>query len=305
MDFSTEVDACSKLDCSSSQVWKQVSACKQVDANECNVGAIGEAELLSKSAAVAAAVSARPPLAPGSCRPPTPCTAQQRKPLTPSLVPLPTELAPEAQGAVNASPGHKSYPIVPALPLAQAAAAMEQLSTRHSSSVGGRSPRRCPPSPMTGSRAVRSPQMSPRSCSSPGPTSPRRRMNDVFHGPRSIVRYPECQPRQRRSPSASTSTRGGKTFTTPLLSPRNLANDHHPRSGLEASNNCLEWLKQYSQSDTKVEDLVEEMLVQRQEPNRIQDYRFARDNLRNASYRDATKCATSMAIRTKPPQSWR
>jgi len=294
MDSSTEASPCSKVDCSSGQVWKQISACKQVDTTDSNVEAVSEVRPPCKSAA--AAVAARPPLAPGSCRPPTPCTAQHRKPLTGVPVPQPTDLTPQV------SPGHRGYPIIPALRLAQATAP-EELSTRPASSVGGRSPRRCPPSPMLGSRQVRSPQMSPRSCGSPGPTSPRRRMNDVLHGCRSMIRYPECQAKQRRSPNSS--ARGGKSFTTPLLSPRNLANDHHPRSGLEASNNCLEWLKQYSQNNAKVEDLVEDMLIQGQHPKKIEEYRFARENLRTASYRDAAKCATSMAVRTKPPQSRR
>lgn len=184
----------------------------------------------------------------------------------------------------------------------------EELSTVPPSSVGSysaRSPRQH--SARTPSRG--SPCSSPRRV-----TSPRARMNDVLHGQNSIIRYPELQ-RRNRIPSA---TKKGVRHTTPLQSPRNLANDAYPRMALEVSNDCVQWLRS-CQSDLCVENLVDDMLtetwqetvdgfrarIQGIDPKHIAEYRFARENLRTPSYRNATKCATSMARRTKPPQAWR
>lgn len=170
----------------------------------------------------------------------------------------------------------------------------EELSTRPPSSAGVQLSRRANgKSPQQGNRHLRSP---------PKPSTPRQRMSDYFHDPASPIRYPEVL-KQQRSPN--TAGRGaGARFTTPLLSPRNLAGDNYPRAGLSTSNDCVEWLRE-CQSNTRVEDLVDEMLSAQQDVNHTEEYRFARSNLRNASYRDATRCATSMARRTKPPQAWR
>jgi len=261
----------------------------------------------------------RPPLAPGSSRPPVPC---DRAPLAAVAVPQPTAfsdrppLAPgNSHDAKTSLPGQGGYPVIPML---QLHCAGEELSTRApscastrscrnpSSSPSARSPRNPGSSPGRSPRSTRNPASSPgRSprgspCQSPrpNPTSPRSRMRDVMHGPRSIIRYPDERKEQHSSVMHMT-PRGPRTFTDIARVPRNLAGDHHyQRAGLRASNDCLEMLKG-RQMHTRVEDVVENLLLEQENPINRADYQYARARLRQSSYRDATVCATSMAGRTK------
>jgi len=283
------------------QIWTQLNAipADQEDLFESTPGA--DARPPTACAAASPTVSERPPLAPGGGRSHMPLSS--RPPLSPVAVPQATaqtyDQRPEATKKSQAHSEHRGgYPCIPVLPLTLAAA-VEELSTRPPSSVGGRSPRQPASSPRAAATS---------GCTSPPSAStPRRRMNDLFHGSRSIIRYPECH-QQNRSPT--TTTRGGKTFTASMTSPRNLANDNFPRVGLRASNDCLDWLKK-CQNHNSVENLVEEMMIDEQVhglpggSEQMADYRFAREHLRNASYRDATKCATSMARKAKPATKWR
>lgn len=225
----------------------------------------------------------------GSAQTTDPSKPGDRVPLSPVSVPQPTS-APQglAKRDIEAKKNHE-----PGEHMASCGAP-EELSTMppsSSASVSCRSPRQCTARPTSRGGPCRSLVR---------PTSPRSRMSDVFHGQNSVIMYPELQ-RRNRSPVNS---RGGIRFTTPLLSPRNLAGDGYPRPGLAASNDCLQWLRQ-CQSDALVEDLVDDTLADEQEPRRLAEYKFARDNLRTPSYRNATKCATSMARRTKTAPVWR
>lgn len=183
----------------------------------------------------------------------------------------------------------------------------EELSTRPPSTMGSQRQSNC------NSPRQSSPRPSTRHRSPPKPSTPRQRMSDYIHGPNSPIQFPEVMRRinsekRNRSPNTFRETArhgSGARYTTPLISPRNLAGDGYPRAGLSTSNSCVEWLRDCA-SNTRVEDLVEDMLDQQDDVvRRTEEYRFARNNLRNPSYRDATKCATSMARRTKPPQAWR
>merc|ERR1719409_1919103 len=144
-------------------------------------------------------------------------------------------------------------------------------------------------------------------------TSPRTRMTDVFYSQR------HHSPRQR-SPPRSSGGRPVLSFYEPgmhlsaTLSPRLLRDD-----GSRASDNCLAWLK-HCQTSTHVEDKVEEMmdddleelleskgLNARISPRLMEaalrpECRFARENLRNSTYRNATKVATSLARASKNPR---
>jgi len=287
------------------QIWTQLNASPNLeDFFESTPGADARPPTAGAAACPTVSELPRPALAPGSGRPHMPLSS--RPPLSPVAVPQAQATAqtneqrpPEATKRSQAHSEHRGgYPCIPVLPLTLAAA-VEELSTRPPSSVGGRSPRQPASSPRAAATS---------GCTSPPSAStPRRRMNDLFHGSRSIIRYPECH-QQNRSPK--TTTREGRTFTAPMTSPRNLANDNFPRVGLRASNDCLDWLKK-CQSHNSVENLVEEMMIDEQVhglpggSERMADYRFAREHLRNASYRDATKCATSMARKAKPATKWR
>lgn len=269
----------------------------------------------SKLAATASAD--RPPMAPGNSRPPLPRDSPQqrtRAPLAAVPVPQPTAFSdarpPMAPGNITEAKktpsGQGGYPVIPMLQL-QYAGSSEELSTRAPSCASARSPRNAPSSsPSARSRnPLSSPQQSTRGsprgspCQSPRiPSSPRARMTDVMHGQQSIIRHPVEERQQHRS-VMHMSPRGPRTFTDTVRIPRNLAGDHHyKRSGLRASNDCLEWLKQ-CQTHTRVEDVVENLLLEQEDPNNRADYRYARARLRQASYRDATMSASSLAGRTK------
>lgn len=180
----------------------------------------------------------------------------------------------------------------------------EELSTAPPSSVGARisprrlacrSPSRSVCGSVTGAERCGSRSPSPRR----QPTSPRTRMNDVLHGPRSLIRYPECH----KSPIPSAAACGLR-YTTPMMSPRNLAGDNFPRAGLAASNDCVRRLRS-CQTYMHTEDVVEELLTDRPDPRYVADYAFACERLRVPSYRDAARCATTMRARTKPATAWR
>lgn len=290
----------------------------------------------TRSKLAATASADRPPMAPGNGRPPLPRDSPQqrtRPPLAAVPVPQPTAYSdarpPMAPGNIQEAKKSPSggqaggYPVIPMLQL-QYAGSSEELSTRAPSCASARSPRNAPSSsPSARSRnPLSSPQQStrgsprgsPAPCSPRVPTSPRARMTDVMHGSHSIIRHP-VEERQQHSSVMHMTPRGPRTFTDTVRVPRNLAGDHHnKRSGLRASNDCLEWLKQ-CQMHTRVEDVVENLLLEQEDPNNRADYRYARARLRQASYRDATMSASSLAGRTKrtpmgspmstPVQKWR
>lgn len=212
--------------------------------------------------------------------------ARDRAPLTPLAVPQPRV----------GTPQHT--------PKALFEMAMKELSTAPPSSAGGRisprrlachSPSRSVCGSVTGTQRCGSRSPSPRR----QPTSPRTRMNDLLHGPRSLIRHPECH----KSPIPSAAACGLR-YTTPMMSPRNLAGDNFPRAGLAASNDCVRQLRS-CQTYTHTEDVVEELLTDQQDPRYVADYAFARERLRVPSYRDAARCATTMRARTKPTTAWR
>jgi len=131
-------------------------------------------------------------------------------------------------------------------------------------------------------------------------------MNDLFHGSNSIIRYPETQ-RRKKSPDLSKRP-PGERYTKTCESARKFEGRsrlYHDRAGLEQSNECLRWLKR-TQGHLKVEDMIDEMLAEQEEqdPHRFEDYRYARERLRERSYRDATMCATSLA-RSAKRHGWR
>lgn len=264
---------------------------------------------------------------PGQRQPPIGCQPLGRPPRAANRAPLAAVPVPQPTN-IQATIGTDDVKKVagcdaPGLP--------EELSTTVApSSVSGRmSPRRLPcSSPQRPCPSPRRPATSPRTrrlpcsspsrsvssqhpCPSPSPspkrpmTSPRTRMSDTLHGEHSIIRYPELQKRLNRSTPTSTRGGGSQRFTTPMLSPRNLAGDGYPRAGLGASDDCVRWLR-HRHSAQCVEDVVDDMLVDAIDTSaRAAEYNFARGALRNASYRDATRCATSMAGRTKPSKGWR
>lgn len=147
--------------------------------------------------------------------------------------------------------------------------------------------------------------ISPRSCLSPRSTSPvttpRTRMSDFFHGSNSIIRYPEVQ-RRKKSPDLSKKPPGERYTKTCEISRKfeGKSRLYRDREGLTQSNECLRWLKR-TQGHIKVEDMIDEMLAEQeqQDPGRRGDYRYARERLRERSYRDATMCATSLAKSSK------
>jgi len=194
--------------------------------------------------------------------------------------------------------------------------AVEELSTRAPSCVSAMSTRHPSPSPSArsnknpASSPGRSPRGSPCQSPRPNPTSPRARMRDVMQGPQSIIRYPE-ERKEQHSSVVHMTPRGPRTFTDTVSVPRNLAGDHHyKRAGLRASNHCLEWLKQ-CQTHTRVEDVVENLLLEQEDAINRPDFQSARANLRKSSYRDATMSASSLAGRAKrqpmgsPVKAWR
>mmetsp|Transcript_47241 Transcript_47241/g.125467 ORF Transcript_47241/g.125467 Transcript_47241/m.125467 type:complete len:239 (-) Transcript_47241:67-783(-) len=148
----------------------------------------------------------------------------------------------------------------------------------------------------------------PRDTGPPRTTSPRPRMSDVLHGD-----YLSQTPGQRlHSPQRTycgpsvlvQRARGTSRCTSPCKSPRGLAGDGSPRQSLKASNECLNHLR-WLQSDMNVEDTVDEILAKQVNSQREVsldlelDVSFARSNLRNPTYRNATKSATSLARRSK------
>eukprot|EP00929_Paragymnodinium_shiwhaense_P072139 TRINITY_DN36617_c0_g1_i1.p1 TRINITY_DN36617_c0_g1~~TRINITY_DN36617_c0_g1_i1.p1 ORF type:complete len:352 (+),score=53.65 TRINITY_DN36617_c0_g1_i1:107-1162(+) len=165
-----------------------------------------------------------------------------------------------------------------------------------------------------GAYAAPPPQALPPRWQSPNrTTSPRARMTDVFSGYR------------QGSPKRSSPVKTGRpalSFYEPgmhlsaTLSPRLLRDD-----GSRASDDCLAWLK-HCQTDRHVEDKVEEMMDDdleavleakgfntRVSPRLMEaalrpECRYARENLRNSTYRNATKVATSLARASKGAQ-WR
>lgn len=230
--------------------------------------------------------------------------ACDRAPLTPLAVPQPRvgtpQQTPKALFEMAMKAAQKGYDATDygsvGLP--------EELSTAPPSSAGGRisprrlachSPSRSVCGSVTGTQRCGSHSPSPRR----QPTSPRTKMNDVLHGPRSLIRYPECH----KSPIPSAAACGLR-YTTPMMSPRNLAGDNFPRAGLAASNDCVRQLRS-CQTYTHTEDVVEELLSDQQDPRYVADYAFARERLRVPSYRDAARCATTMRARTKPTTAWR
>eukprot|EP00928_Gymnodinium_smaydae_P081027 TRINITY_DN64608_c0_g1_i1.p1 TRINITY_DN64608_c0_g1~~TRINITY_DN64608_c0_g1_i1.p1 ORF type:complete len:344 (-),score=51.35 TRINITY_DN64608_c0_g1_i1:78-968(-) len=152
------------------------------------------------------------------------------------------------------------------------------------------------PQRRTGSPRALSPSGSTshlaRAGSPPRPTSPRQRMSDVKLqwnpaplSPRPVV---------PRSPSPRDDVRS--SLLTACSSPR-----LGWRGEARASDECLAWLRT-CQTDSYVEGRVEVMIgnnAKRASP----EFRFAQQQLKNPSYRNATKSATSLARRAKPP-SW-
>jgi len=143
-----------------------------------------------------------------------------------------------------------------------------------------------------------------RAKSPPKPTSPRMRMNDLLFGPHSPTRVPSTSPPRTypsscyRAPVRTGSPRASR-MNSPCRSPRG----RDGRDGLGASNECLLWLKR-CQSDAHVEDTVEQKMIDEADsPSKHMQYRmYTKDQLRNPTYRNATKSATSLAARAKPPQ---
>jgi len=132
----------------------------------------------------------------------------------------------------------------------------------------------------------------PRRNSPPRPTSPRLKMCDVLQQT-SVPNFQKTQTRSRRPSGYSGSN------ASPVSSPRMSFRPESPR----ASDECLMWLKHW-RADAHAEEKVQEMLTDRNSPKRSLEQRFAREQVRNPAYRNATKSATSLARRAKPP-SWK
>jgi len=138
---------------------------------------------------------------------------------------------------------------------------------------------------------------------------PRTRMSDVLHGQSSQLRFPpspSSQLRSPRSPGRGSPSRG----MSPSGSPRSSLRDVPLQ---RASDECFHFLKR-CQSDAKVEERVEDMIVDALDAVHHEDlqvgyrkrleFRYAREQLGNPTYRNATKSATSLAGRSKIPR-WR
>lgn len=131
---------------------------------------------------------------------------------------------------------------------------------------------------------------------SPQPVSPRRRVSDFL-------------PRQASTPQLQSSPRRPQPRTIPgspaPFSTRPGSPTQSPRNFLTESNECLLWLKR-CKSDFHAEDKVDELLeFEADTAGHMLKNRAIREHLRSPAYRDATKSATSLAKRAKPPQRWR
>eukprot|EP00927_Polykrikos_kofoidii_P002313 TRINITY_DN10891_c0_g1_i4.p1 TRINITY_DN10891_c0_g1~~TRINITY_DN10891_c0_g1_i4.p1 ORF type:complete len:496 (-),score=51.53 TRINITY_DN10891_c0_g1_i4:29-1432(-) len=134
---------------------------------------------------------------------------------------------------------------------------------------------------------------SPRKSSPPRATSPRARMADFFFEQNAGILHRLTQESQQPVPRTSSPT---PRWSSPGPS-------CSPTREVRASDETLAMLKR-CQTDTHVEDQVEEVIIDNGYPRRSAQTRFARESLRNPAYRNATKSATSLAARAKPPR-WR
>lgn len=144
--------------------------------------------------------------------------------------------------------------------------------------------------------------------SPPRPTSPRMRMTDLLSAERGPIRPPSrgggpgspVFGRSSRSAERSSADHTARRSARPRVGSPGHSPTRSPNS-LRASDEAFVWLK-VAQTDSHAESEVDKMLGEVDSPQRTLEFRFAREQLRNPSYRNATKCATSLARRSKPPK---
>jgi len=144
-------------------------------------------------------------------------------------------------------------------------------------------------------------------------------MADVFYGQHSTTRFPArrlespskaCSPKVSPTPSRQASpfpSRLGSPMVSPMVSPR----PRYRECAGSASAETLSWLK-VCQTDTYAEDKVDELIDGQAKclvRSRRGDLHRMREDLRNPSYRNATKSATSLSSsvssKARPAKGWR
>lgn len=227
---------------------------------------------------------------------PPPQTYAYAPPVMMDAASLPPMLYSEAMMAV-ASTG--TLPVVPEYGIEQPSPLSRQNVERHVAFCGqalqpstAHYPRATQPDHYAarGTQLGRQSALSPRApakMKTPQPVSPRRKMSDMLHGQTSVTRFPQQSSSPKTSPRGDTNLRVG--------------NFNRERGNAQESSACILRLKRF-QEDSFAEQMVEEMMAGNGgSRHRLHEQRVLREQLKRPANRDANKCASSLAGKTKPP----